>query len=149
MKPYNRKFSSRRGMAMLAVLFVVMTIAIVASGFIARSDASLASGRNLSIRSEADYAAWGALEAAWALMQDPNTVTSLPYCRTGQQFDDASQIYYDLSIGCPDADPNLYPVECRAYKQVNSDIKAQSILNAAFVVDPNSMQIWCVSIRRQ
>ncbi|HOM75450.1 MAG TPA: hypothetical protein PK525_04310 [Anaerohalosphaeraceae bacterium] len=152
MKSYKRRFSSQRGMAMLAVLFVVIMIAIVTSDFIARSDASLASGRNLCIRNEVDYAAWGALEAAWALMQDPNVRAALPYSAVAQQLDDTSQIYYELSIECCGADPNLYPVECRAYKRVNADIKArsvQSVLKADLKVDPNSMQIWYASIRRQ
>lgn len=134
-------------MAMLVVLFVVMAIAIVASGFIARSDASLACGRNACIRSEVDYAAWGGLEVAWALVQDPNAMGTLTFPLTAQQLDAGSAIYYDLTIGSPVS--NVYPVQCSAYKQVNADIKARSILNGSLLADPNGVGICYISLRRQ
>ena len=135
---------SRKGMAMLVVLFIVMAIAIISSGFIARSDASLQSGRNYCLRNEVEYLAWGGMEHAWALVQDPNSLTSTPFEMTAQQLDPGSDHYYDITIDTPEpvasSDPNdtasLYSVECAAYKQVNGENKAISTLQGKLYYDP-------------
>ncbi len=129
---------------MLVVLFIVMAIAIISSGFIARSDASLLSGRNYCLRNETEYLAWGGMEHAWALVQEPNNLTALPFELTAQQLDAGSDHYYDITIESPtevaSSDPNdtayLYPVECAAYKQVGGDSKAASTLQGKLYYDP-------------
>ncbi len=157
MKRRYKKTRSRKGAALLVVLFVVMAIAIISSGFIARSDAALASGRNYCIRNETDYLAWGGMEHAWALVQDPNSLGALPFELTAQQLDAGSDHYYDLTISTPAetvaADPNdpstyVYPVECSAYKKVNGQSKATSTLNGSLFYDSVSSAYY-ISIKRQ
>ncbi len=139
---------------MLVVLFIVMAIAIISSGFIARSDVALACGRNFSIRNEADYAAWGGLEVAWALVQDPNCV--LPY-NSGEQSADwgaeTNNLKYDLTIDSPvaTADPNVvvHSVMCQAYKSVNGQQRAASRLYGELLYDSGSDVRRYISIRRE
>lgn len=146
MKRYKRKSCSHKGMALLVVLFLVMAIAIISSGFIARSDATLVGSRNGCIRNEVDYAAWGGLEVAWALVQSPG-FGSMTFPLTAQQLDASSAIYYDLTIGSPVS--NMYPVQCSAYQRVNAEIKARSVLSGTLMADPNEGQAYYISIRRQ
>lgn len=145
MKRRYTQTRSRKGMALLVVLFIVMAIAIISSGFIARSDASMMCGRNYCVRTETDYLAWGGMEHAWAVVQDPNVLTSTPFELTAQQLDVSSDQYYDLTIDTPvetvSADPNdpstfTYPVECSAYKQVGGESKAASTLHGTLFHDP-------------
>jgi hypothetical protein len=143
---------SRSGMAMLVVLFIVMAIAIISSGFIARSDTALAAGRNFCIRNEADYAAWGGMEIARALVRDPNTLSATAFPVTGQ-LDNASAIYYDLMIGSPvaAADPNVfvYSIECSGYQQVNGERRTRSTLYGKLRYDSDAETAGYLSIRRE
>lgn len=139
-------------MAMLVVLFIVMAIAIISSAFIARSDTALACGRNFCLRTEADYAAWGGLEVAWALVQDPNTLgaTTFPVI---EQLDSSSAIYYDLTVSGPvaAADPNVsvYSITCSGYQQVNGEDRTRSTLYGDLHFDADSQTASYRSIRRE
>lgn len=143
---------SRSGMAMLMVLFIVMAIAIISSGFIARSDTALAAGRNFCIRNEADYAAWGGMEVARALVRDPNTLSAATFPVTGQ-LDHASTIYYDLMIGVPvaAADPNVfvYSIECSGYQQISGEQRTRSVLYGTLRYDSDAETAGYLSIRRE
>ena len=143
-------------MALLVVLFVVMAIAIVSSGFIARSDASLQCGRNYTLRSETDYLAWGGLEHAWAIVQDPNSLSAFPFELAAQQLDASSDQYYDLTIETPavtaTGDPNnpstyVYPVQCSAYTQSGGQSKAAVTLEGDLYYDPAGSAYY-ISVRR-
>ena len=141
------------------VLFIVMAIAIISSGFIARSDAQLASGRNLNLRNEADYLAWAGLEHARALVVSPeNTDVLGAWSGTELQLDAASDCYYDLTIDVPAeqaaADPNdlstfTYEILSSAYVRKNGTVRARSVLDATLFYDPNETQAIYISIRRQ
>ena len=153
MRQKHRKNRLRKGMAMLMVLFIVMAIAIISSGFIARSDTALACGRNFNIHNEVDYAAWGGLEVAWALVQDPN---GTPYDETEQSADwgaESNQLKYDLVIESPvaTADPNVYlhAVTCQAYKLVNGQQQATSAFYGDLIHDSDSGTAYYISIRRE
>ncbi|MBL7214463.1 MAG: hypothetical protein ISS71_02160 [Phycisphaerae bacterium] len=146
MKRKYRTTRSRKGMAMLMVLFIVMAIAIISSGFIARSDITLACGRNYCVRNEVDYATWGGLEVAWALVQDPNTLSTLTFPLT-DQLDTASQTYYDLTIGSSVSD--VYPVECTAYQQNNGQDRARSTLYGKLYYNSASGAAYYISVTRQ
>ena len=153
MKQRHRTTRSRKGMAMLMVLFIVMAIAVISSGFIARSDTALACGRNFNVHNEVDYAAWGGLEVAWALVQDPNVVS---YDETEQSADwgaESNSLKYDLVIdsGVATADPNVYThaVTCQAYKSVNGQRQATSALYGDLIHDTDSGAAYYISIRRQ
>ena len=147
MKKYHNKSRSRRGMAMLVVLFIVMAIAVISSGFIARSDAALQCGRNYLLRNEADYLAWAGLEVAEALVQDPNSVRT--YTKQPVEWEDMPNFYYDLDIDKSDTDPNRYQVSCAAYKEVDDQRRASSMLDATLFYDPNSTQAYYISVTRQ
>lgn len=145
-------------MAMLMVLFIVMAIAVISSGFIARSNAELASGRNVCLRNEADYVAWAGLEHARALVISPeNTDVLDSWTGTGLQLDIGSSQYYDLTINSPveevAADPNdpstyTYSIQSSAYIQSGGAIRARSVLDAKLFFDPNETQAYYISVGR-
>ena len=151
MKQRCRTTRSRKGMAMLMVLFIVMAITIISAGFIARSNTALACGRNFCIRNEVDYAAWGGLEVAWALVQDPNTLSTLMMDEDNfpitDQLDTDSQTYYDLTIGS--AVSNVYPIECSAYQKVNGQNRVRSTLYGKLYYDSGNETFYYISITRQ
>ena len=145
---------------MLMVLFIVMAVAIISSGFIARSDVELACGRNFNVRSQADYLAWAGLEHARALVISPDNASPLDTWSNASplQLDAGSDFYYDLSISSPAitaaADPNApslytYPVECQAYKETGGQVRATSTLAADLFYDPNDGTGYFISVRRQ
>ncbi len=152
---------------MLIVLFIIMAIAVISSGFIARSDAELQCGRNYRIRNEADYLAWAALEHAKAMvispentggMGDDHWVLEDDWSQAQMQIDAGSSGYYDLVIESPvetaAADPNdlstyTYSIRAEAYDKTGSDIRASSALDAILFYDPNGSQAYYISVTRQ
>ncbi len=157
-KKDNRKAAvgRRRGMAMLAVLFVVMAIAVIAMGFIARADMSLASGQNLCRRTQTEYTALAGLEHARALLLSPaNTAPLETWQGTGLQTEAGTNLYYDLAIENPQVsgDPNspqyLYPVQCQAYYQSGGQKRAASDINASILYTPSTGAAVYRSMSRQ
>ena len=73
-KRYRRQ-QNNKGIALIAVLFVIFAVVILTTGFMYRSDMSLVCGQNLNYRTSADYMAWSGLEHARAviLSADPNS----------------------------------------------------------------------------
>ena len=147
-------------MAMLIVLFIIMAIAVISSGFIARSDAELQCGRNYRLRNEADYLAWAGLEHAKALIISPeNTgVIEINWSQTGFQLDASGSQYYDLAVNSPvettAADPNdpstyTYTIQCSGYDNAGGAVRARSVLDAMLFYDPNSAQAYYISVTRQ
>ena len=147
-------------MAMLVVLFIVMAIAIISSGFIARSDAALQCGRNYSLRNEVDYLAWAGLEHAKALIISPENVGvfEITWSQTGFQLEASGSQYYDLAVNCSvetvAADPNdpstyTYSIQSAAYDTTGGAVRARSVLDATLFYDPNSTQAYYISVTRQ
>ncbi len=126
------------GMAMLSVLFIVMAIVAISMGYLHRADMAAASGNNMAMRTEADYLAWAGLERARALVQtsEPNAPLG-HWSAAGQQLDNSSNLYYDLSI----SDPNtaaaiyVYSFSCEAYALNGSDKQARSVLSGRIYYD--------------
>lgn len=147
-------------MAMLMVLFIVMAIAVISSGFIARSDAALQCGQNYRLRNEVDYLAWAGLEHARVLVIDPNdaAVRNNGLAQTDSlQLESGSQSY-QLSVQSPvevsAADPNdpstyTYAVQSLAYDEMDGTVRARSVLDATLFYDPNSTQAYYISVTRQ
>ncbi len=141
------------------VLFIVMAIAIITSGLIARSDAQLQCGRNYCLRNEVDYLAWAGLEHARALILSPeNTGVADAWEQAELQLDSGSSQYYDLDIDSPleavAADPNdastyTYAIQCAAYQVSGGDVQTRSILNGTLFYDPNTAQAYYTSVSRQ
>lgn len=147
-------------MAMLVVLFIIMAIAVISSGFIARSDAQLQCGQNLLLRNEADYLAWAGLEHARALVISPENseVLNVDWSQTRMQINAGSTGYYDLTIDTPvetaAADPNdpstyTYSIQSSAYDESNGNVRARSVLDATLFYDSNSTQAYYISVTRQ
>jgi hypothetical protein len=149
-------------MAMLIVLFIIMAIAVISSGFIARSDVELQCGQNYRLRNEADYLAWAGLEHAKALVIDSDDTTirdnGMSQTDPPLQLDVSSSQYYDLTIHSPvleaAADPNdpstyKYLILSSAYDSSGGDIRARSVLYATLFYDPNSTQAYYISVTRQ
>ena len=150
-------------MAMLVVLFIVMAIAVISSGFIARSDAALQCGRNYRLRNEADYLAWAGLEHAKAWIVSPENaseddgVFQDDWSQAEFQLDESGSGYYDLVIHSPvetaAADPSTYTyaIQCTAYDNTGGAVRARSVLDATLFYnsDPNNTQAYYISVTRQ
>lgn len=152
----NKKRYSRKGMAMLMVLFIVMAIAIITTGFIARSDAALQCGSNYTHRREADYLAWGGLEHARALVSSPDNFVPLPcWSGTALQLEAASEGYYDLTIEAPvtvvTGDPSepvtyRYTVNCSAYYIDSGSIQSRCTMTGILYYAPISTDCYYISV---
>ena len=147
-------------MAMLIVLFIIMAIAVISSGFIARSDSELQAGQNYRLRNEADYLAWAGLEHAKALVISPENVevVNTDWSQAEFQLDGSGSQYYDLTINTPvetaAADPNdlstyKYLIQSAAYDRSGGAVRARSVLDATLFYDPNSTQAYYISVTRQ
>ena len=146
-------------MAMLVVLFIVMAIAIISSGFIARSDAALQCGRNYSLRNEVDYLAWAGLEhaKAWIVSPDNSGVIEISFQLNNLPLSGSSGRYnllFDSPIETAAADPNdpstyTYEIQCTAYDTTGGAVRARSVLDATLFYDPNSTQAYYISVTRQ
>ena len=147
-------------MALLMVLFIIMAIAVISSGFIARSDAELQAGQNYRLRNEADYLALAGFEHAKALITSPENAEILKTQWSEAEFrlDESRSQFYDLSIEIPletvAADPNnpstyTYSIQSAAYDSSGGDIRARSVLDATLFYDPNSTQAYYISVTRE
>ena len=147
-------------MAMLVVLFIIMAIAVISSGFIARSDSELQAGQNYRLRNEADYLAWAGLEHAKALVISPENaeVLDTEWSQAEFRLDESRSQYYDLTIDSPvetvAADPNnpstyTYLIQSAAYDRSGGTVRARSVLDATLFYDPNSTQAYYISVTRQ
>lgn len=131
----NKKRCGRRqkGSVLLSTLFIVIAVTTISMGYLYRADMTLASGRNLELRNQADYLAWSGLEYARALIQndpniaDPNNLGPV-VCTL---LDSGTNFQCDLYIQSPEA--HKYSVTCDAYYLSGTDAKARSNLSAQVV----------------
>ena len=160
MKQCVTKNRSRKGVALVMVLFIIMAIAVISSGFIARSDIELQAGQNYRIRTELDYLAWAGLEHAKALVVDTSDAEIRNNGLTKTDFpplDASGSQSYDLTINSPEpvaADPNnpstyTYAVQSLASDTSGGAVRARSVLDATLFYDPNSTQAYYISVTRQ
>ncbi len=154
----------RRGMALLAVLFIVFAITVISMGLLYRSDMALACGQNLCLRNQSDYLAWAGLEHARAYIQsygstalDPNEASVSEIRLFGDDSEFYSNFHYTVEFGSrtpAESDPNKYTynnVVCEAWYGSASDPQAYSELHADIrysADDPNGTAVFS-SIRRQ
>jgi hypothetical protein len=126
------------------VLALIMAIAIIALGYIARSDVELASGRNMAVRTQMDLLAESGLEHARGLILNPQDIVGSYWTgATDQQLRPGSNDYYDVVVVRDDSDPNNrcnYDVTCEAYRIVAEKPVGRSRLTARVRLDP------CVSV---
>jgi hypothetical protein len=124
----------------MAVLLIVMVVTILSLGFLSRSDAELACGRNMGLRTRTDYLAESGLEHARGLILNPQDVDSEYW--TGavrQQLIEGSSDYYDVQVlklgQCN------YEITCDAYRESNGEQIGRSSLKAELRLDP-SIALW-------
>jgi len=137
----QKLFRSRKGVALLIVLGVVMVITIVAFAYLSRSDGELQYGQNMLMRTQADYLAESALEHARGLILNPQEVSGEYWTGAAAQQIETGDFYYDVT-----AEPNAaysgstrwcdYDISCRAYKLSGGERTAQSNLNALLRLNP-------------
>ena len=133
------------GVALLVVLFIVMTITILSLGFLSRSDVELACGENTILRSEMDYLAESGLVHAKGLILHPQDV-GLEYWTgaVGQQLVAGSDDYYDVGVVRDDSDPTNhcnYVIDCNSYRLKNGEKIGRSSITAELRLDP-SIAYW-------
>jgi hypothetical protein len=138
----------RRGIALLAVLFVIMAITILSLGFLAGSSTELASGRNIALRVETDQLAASGLEHARGLMLNPQEVdTEYWEGGTGLQLVSGSSDAYDVTVTPVVTNPNdhcTYALQADAYQTRSGEKVGRSMLSADLRLDP-AIALWTES----
>jgi cytoskeletal protein CcmA (bactofilin family) len=137
----RRMFRTHKGAALLVVLGIVMVITILAFAYLSRSDAELAYGRNMLLRTQADFLAESALEHARGLILNPQETSGEYWAGATSQQLEAGDFYYDVSV-----EPNTsfsgptrwcnYDISCQAYKLSGGEHTAQSNLKALLRLNP-------------
>lgn len=127
--------NSRKGVALLIVLFIVMVITIIALGVIARGDIELISGRNMELRMAMDYLAESGLEHARGLLLNPQEVSGEYWTgAAGLQLVAGSDDYYDVSV--TKLGESNYQITSTAYRTQGSERIGRSSLTAELRLDP-------------
>jgi len=130
---------NRRGVALLVVLFIVMTITVLSLGFLSRSDVELACGENMALRTQMDYLAESGLEHARGLILNPQELSTEYWTGAAVQQIAAGSDYYDVQVVRDDSDPTdhcNYIIDCNSYRLRNGEKVGQTSLGAQLRLDP-------------
>ncbi len=136
--------SSPRGVALLLVLGMIMTITILALGFIARCDTELAVGQNMAVRMQVDQLAASGLEHARGLLLNPQEVPTDWSGDAALQLDPGTNDFYDISVVADVTNPDdhcTYDVTATAYRERNGRRTSESRLEATLRLDP-AVALW-------
>ncbi len=132
----KKNIAGRPGVALLAVLFIVMAITILALGFLSRSDVELACGQNMVLRTQMDYLAESGLEHARGLILNPQDIASAYWTgAVAQQLVAGSDDYYDVNVIELPGERN-YQITCDAYRLDAAVKTVRSSLEAELRLDP-------------
>jgi cytoskeletal protein CcmA (bactofilin family) len=139
----ERKTTTRDGVALLVVLFIVMIITVLSLGFLSQSDTELACGNNMLLRTQMDYLAESGLEHARGLILHPQDVSSEYWSgAASQQLAAGSLDYYDIAVSL-DSDPIApgpsscnYIIDCNAYRLREGQRIGFSGVRAKLRLDP-------------
>ncbi len=132
--------TKRPGMALVVVLLIVMAIAVLAVGFLARSDIELACGQNMILKAQMDYLADSALEHAKGLILNPQDVTSEYWTGAAvQQLFEGSSDYYDVNV--TKLGELNYRITGTAYREKDDEHVGSSGLTANLRLNP------CIAVR--
>lgn len=127
--------NSRKGAALLIVLFIVMVITIIALGVIARGDIELISGRNMELRMAMDYLAESGAEHARGLLLNPQEISGEYWTgATGLQLVSGSDDYYDVSV--TKLGECNYRITSTAYRLQGTEQIGRSSSTAVLRLDP-------------
>jgi hypothetical protein len=134
---------TRSGIALLAVLIVIIAITIISLSFISRSDGELQYGHNMKLHTELDYLAESGLQHARSLVLNPQdvTFTSGNYWTgaTAQQLDAGSPYYYDVIVSKHSTGATAacsFDVISNAYRLSGGLHTAESMLRTELRLDP-------------
>ena len=144
MRNTRYEIRSRRGAALLVVLFIVMAITILSLGFLSRSDVELACGENMILRTQMDYLAESAMEHAKGLILNPQDVAGEYWTgQVSQQLVAGSSDYYNVTVKRHDSGSGPaytyrcnYDVNSTAYRLKNGEEVGRSSLTAELRLDP-------------
>ncbi len=140
--------SSRRGVAMLVVLFLVIGVAAIGMGILYRSDMALAGGQNYVRRVQADYLAWAGLEAARGLVL-ANPAAPAAALPVGLALQDGFACSISRLELIEDVAFKTYAVHCSAaHLEPDGAAGTRSALAAKIVYDPVTLKAWFVEIER-
>jgi len=127
--------NTRPGVALLVVLFIVMTITILSLGFLSRSDVELACGENMILKTQMDYLAESGLEHAKGLILSPQDVDSEYWTgAVGQQLSTSNDDYYDVNV--VKLGECNYQITSDAYREKNGERIGRSSLQGELRLDP-------------
>lgn len=152
------KHRSRRGMVLLAVLFIVMAVVMVSLGILYRADMAAVGGQNYALHTQADYIAWAGLEHARALILADPAVPTNSFNKAPFTLDEDALFYYLLTIDPntasidPNSSPWQYSIECEVYYNKDETPRSRSELTASVLYDPNTVdgpKAWFSTIQRQ
>ncbi len=133
-KPIQR---ARKGLALLAVLIMIMAITILSLGYIARSDIDLAAGQNMSVRLQLDQLATSGLEHARGLILNPQDIAGAYWTGDNRlQLDASSQNFYDVNVVQDPNDYCNYTITSSAYRLDDANQIGLSRLSAVLRLDP-------------
>jgi hypothetical protein len=138
--------NARPGLALLAVLFIVMAIMLISLGFLARSDRELACATNVPIRMRMDYLAQSGLNQAKALIINPQDVdtSAVGYwegqtgLNSGLGLGNAND-YFDIEVTQDTSNANNhcdYTITSNAYRLDGADKISNSIFEGNLRLDP-------------
>jgi hypothetical protein len=135
----------RRGIALLAVLFIIMAITVLSLGFLARSSVESASGQNTGLRVETDELAASGLQHARGLILNPQDLSTTTNWAggTGLQLATGSDAY-DVAVTPIVSDPNdhcAYSITCDAYQTRNGSRVGESKVSAQLRLNP-AIALW-------
>jgi len=119
------------------VLIMIMAIAILSLGYVARGDIDLAAGQNTAIRLRLDQLAMSGAEHARGLILNPQDAAGEYWAGdTGLQLDTGSQNYYDVTVQQDANDYCNYTITSSAYRLDGAKRIGGSELTAALRLDP-------------
>jgi len=134
--------SSRPGIALLVILFLVATISVLSFGFVMKADSELSCGDNTILRTEMDYIGQTALNYAKALIVNPQDVTvgANGYWQggTGLQIEPGGD-YFDVQVVrsvTGDTRECTYDVSCQGYRLEDGVRISETKLTAQLRLDP-------------
>ncbi len=134
---FKRSKRQRKGVVLLIVLCLIITIMILSLEYVTQSDVELSSGRNMAMRIQMDYLADSAIEHARGLLLNPEDVDlGGDEYWTGalrQQLVTGND-YYDISIVKDDVNSTTewlyYSINCSAYREQGGEKVGQRDLSA-------------------
>ncbi|MCK4753451.1 MAG: hypothetical protein KAS75_08385 [Planctomycetes bacterium] len=135
----RKRHTANSGVALIVVLFIVVTITILSLGFLSRSDMELSCGKNMILRTQMDYLAESALEHARGLILHPQEVSSEYWSGAERQQLYSGNDYYDVNI--VKLSECNYQISGRAYRESGGTEVGSSSFEAELRLDP------CIAFR--